>query len=184
MPLRPPAGRPSLVLILWSEAEIPVIFPIRRTAAAVFALSLAFAPVSFSGSALADGNVGAYLAGRQALIDSKFDEAATYYTRALAGDATNPVLLENLTLSLLALGAVDRALPVAQQMETLGQRSQIAHMVVMAGLIQDEDFQALLERDPEVNGVSPLVDGLIEAWALLGQGSVEQALQQFDQVRR
>lgn len=168
--------------MITKEAVIPVIFPIRRTAAAVLALSLAIAPVTFSGPAQAEGNVGAYLAGRQALFDSKYDKAAAYYTRALAGDSANPVLLENLTLSLLALGAVDRALPVAQQMEALGLRSQIAHMVALAGLIQDEDYQKILERDPDVNGVSPLVDGLAKGWALMGQGAVDEALKEFDLV--
>ncbi|MBE1285768.1 MAG: tetratricopeptide repeat protein [Rhodobacteraceae bacterium] len=153
-----------------------MFFPIRRAASAILALSLTTAPLALQ----AEENLGAYLAGRQALFDSNYDEAAKYYTRALTADPQNPALLENLTLSQLAQGNIERALPVAQQMERLGLRSQIAHMVIAAGLIQAEDYETLLARNPEEQGVSPLVDGLTRGWALLGQGSVSEALAHFD----
>lgn len=53
------------------------------------ALSLAAAP-----AAMADGNAGKYLAAQHAGYQSDFTKAAEYYTRALALDATNPVLME------------------------------------------------------------------------------------------
>lgn len=125
---------------------------------------------------------GAYLAGRQALHDSDFAAAAAYYSRALAMDPGNPGLMENLILSQLALGQIDRALPVAQIMQERGLNSQIAQMVVIANQIVAEDYDAILARDPQRQAIGPLVDGLVEAWALMGAGSVARALEAFDTV--
>nr|WP_246139472.1 tetratricopeptide repeat protein [Phaeobacter marinintestinus] len=125
---------------------------------------------------------GAYLAARQALFQSDFSEAADYYARALAADSKNPALLENLVLSQLALGQIDKALPVAKVMQSEGLDSQVANMVTVAGLIKAQDFAALLELSPETQGIGPLVDGLVAAWAHMGAGSVSKALEQFDKV--
>ena len=127
-------------------------------------------------------DAGAYLAGRQAVYGSDFAAAAQYYARALMHDSDNPDLMENLVLSQLSLGQVARALPVAQRMEEMGIRSQAAHMVVAGNLIADEDYAALLTRDFKSQGIGPLIDGLLMAWAHMGEGSVSQALAQFDKV--
>ncbi|MFD3191964.1 tetratricopeptide repeat protein [Sedimentitalea sp. HM32M-2] len=150
---------------------------LRNAAVAAVALALS-GPVPVQ----AETSAGSYLAGRQALIDSDFDVAAEYYSRALGRDRNNPKLMESLVLSQLALGRIDRALPVAEYMEGLGLRSQVAHMVVVADLIANGRFKELLARDVETLGVGPLVDGLVTGWAHMGAGSVAQALDQFDTV--
>ncbi|MFA3917187.1 tetratricopeptide repeat protein [Ruegeria hyattellae] len=131
---------------------------------------------------LADSGAGAYLAGRQAVYEKDFEIAARYYSRALSEDAQNPALMERVVQSKLALGDVDGALPVAQQIEEAGLRSQSAHMAAVAGLIADEDYQTLLAREPEKLGVGPLIDGLLAGWAHLGTGAAAKALAQFDEV--
>ncbi|GGH35241.1 Flp pilus assembly protein TadD, contains TPR repeats [Cribrihabitans marinus] len=134
--------------------------------------------------ARADGGAGAYLAGRQAVHKSDYDAAARYYSRALSVDPGNPALMENLVTSQLALGQIDRAFAVAQKMEAEGLRSQVAHVVVAANLIASGEFEALLARDPARQGIGPLVDGLLTAWAHLGTGAVSKALEQFDAVAK
>lgn len=153
------------------------IFTVRRAAAAVLAVFL-----SFPGAGFAESGVGAYLAARQASLDSDFGSAVKYFSRALRQDPDNPALMESLTASQLALGEIERALPVAEFMEDLGLRSQVAHMVVVANLIAAEDYDALLARDIETGGIGPLVDGLVRGWAYMGAGSVARALEQFDKV--
>ncbi|MCV6586194.1 MAG: tetratricopeptide repeat protein [Marinibacterium sp.] len=135
-----------------------------------------------AGPAQSEAALGAYLAGRQAVYAGDFEDAARYYTRALMQDPQNLGLLESVALSNLALGRLDTALPVAQRLEASGARSQAAHMIVVAGLVRDGDFEALEARDPETVGIGPLVDGLINAWALLGLGETEAGLAQFDTV--
>ncbi|MCF6234454.1 MAG: tetratricopeptide repeat protein [Rhodobacteraceae bacterium] len=134
------------------------------------------------GAGFAQSGPGAYLAGRQAAQDSDFASAVQYYTRALTQDRDNADLMESVTASQLALGQIERALPVAKHLEQLGLKSQVAHMVVTANLIAAGDYDALLARDLEKVGIGPLVDGLIKGWAHLGAGSQALALEQFDSV--
>jgi len=155
-----------------------VIFRFKRAATAVLALSLATAPLMTR----ADESAGAYLAGRQALLDSNYEQAARYYTRALAADPRNPTLLENLTVAQLALGNVRRALPVARQMEDMDLKSQIGNMVLVAGSILEGEFGLLTGPEEEQPVVGILVDGLLRGWALMEEGSVSRALEQFDAV--
>lgn len=136
------------------------------------------------GIGVAQSGAGAYLAGRQALYSSDFEAAAQYHTRALARDRDNVTLMTNVVLAQVALGHVDKALPVAEMVEFRGQRSQVAHMVVAANLIAKGDFDAVLARDPETQGIGPLVDGLMLAWAHMGNGDAEKATAQFDAVAK
>jgi tetratricopeptide (TPR) repeat protein len=130
----------------------------------------------------ADTGAGAYLAGRQAALVGDFRAAAQYYTIALTHNIGNPELMESAALAQLSLGEIDRAYPIAQQIEAADLRSQVAHMVVVAALIDQKNYPALLERDPEQVGIGPLVDGLVLAWSHIGNGSVASALEQFDKV--
>lgn len=131
---------------------------------------------------IADTGSGAYLAGRHAVQSSDFGAAARFFARVLILDPGNPDLMEDTVLSYLATGQLDRAMPIALMIEDLGLRSQVAHMVVLAGLADQGAFDDLLARDPEQLGVGPLVDGLITAWAHLGAGSVTDALAAFETV--
>jgi tetratricopeptide (TPR) repeat protein len=154
-----------------------VINRISRAAIAAVVLSLT-APLPVA----ADTSAGAYLAGRQALYSSDFEAAAGYYSRAMVRDRDNPALKENLVVAQVAAGRLDKALAVAQLMEAEGLRSQVAHMTVVANLIAEGDYAAILDRDEESLGIGPLVDGLVEAWAAFGNGDREAAMARFDAV--
>jgi len=138
--------------------------------------------MSLSVSAVADTGAGAYLAGRQAIYESDYAAAEKYYTRALAFDPQNQRLMESVLLARVALGEIERALPLAQEMEAEGLANQAARMVIAADLVQRGQFADLLARDPETQGVGPLVDGLMLAWAHIGQGEMTKAMEQFDTV--
>lgn len=154
------------------------MFPLVRTAAAV-ALAVSLTLPTIAG---AETGAGSYLAGRQAIYDSDFEASARYYTQALMRDPKNPGLMENVILSQLALGRVDRALPVAQTLEAQGVKSQMASMAIVANLITDEAYDELLSRIEEEQAVSLLVDGLLVGWSHMGAGSVGKALAQFDKL--
>lgn len=130
----------------------------------------------------ASSKSGAYLAGRAALQNSDFATASEFFARALLLDPANPDLMEDTVLSFLATGQLKRAMPVALSIEEKGLRSQVAHMVVLAGLADQEKYDDILARDVDAMGVGPLVDGLVSAWALLGAGSVSASLEAFDAV--
>ena len=130
----------------------------------------------------ADASAGGYLAGRQAARDNDYAAAAEYFARALARDPMNAAMTENVVRAYLALGKIDRALPLARTLETRGVKSQAAQMVMIAEQMRLEDFGAYLSRDAETDGIGQLVDGLLRAWAEIGVGRREAALSAFDQM--
>lgn len=127
-----------------------------------------------------DGDVGAYLAARQARIDNDFAAAAQYYTQALTQDPSNPHILESAVVAHMSLGQLDKALPIARKIEADGLKSQVAHMVLIADEVAREDYDALLARIEADAGIGMLADGLIAAWAYRGKGDMDKALAQFD----
>ncbi|MGI9370403.1 MAG: tetratricopeptide repeat protein [Ruegeria sp.] len=138
----------------------------------------------FASLVAADSGAGSYLAGRQAIYQSDYTSAAKYYSRALNFDPDNERLLESVLLARLALGQVERAFSIAEEVEERGLVSQAASMTVAANLIAQGKFQELLDRDPATQGVGPLVDGLMIAWAHMGTGAVTKAMEQFDEVAK
>ncbi|WP_366937886.1 tetratricopeptide repeat protein [Sediminimonas sp.] len=130
----------------------------------------------------AGADTGAYLAARQAAAARDFPSAAEYFTRALVSDPSNPEILEQALLSQLALGNMDRAVPIARKIEADGLTSQLASLALLAHEASIGDAAAVISRIDEDRGVGPLVDGLARGWALLGGGDVEAALKAFDAV--
>ncbi|MDA5558325.1 tetratricopeptide repeat protein [Shimia sp. MMG029] len=143
------------------------------------ALSAVLAALSFP--SYADGLAGSYLAARQATYEADYSEAARYFTQALTRDPGNPLLQENAVLAFLALGQIDRAMPIARQMVADGNGSQLAEMALTTGLVEDGNFTELLERLAD-GGVGPLVDGLLKAWAEIGRGEMSEGLEAFNEV--
>lgn len=143
--------------------------------AALIALGLA-AP------AAAQNIAGPYLAGRQAAMQNDYAAAARYYAQALRAAPDKVELIEDSLNVRVLLGDVGDAVPLAADLEAMGQRSQIAHMVSIAGAVAEGDFAAVLNRDMSEDGIGPLVDGLIRAWAEIGQGDLDAGLAAFDAV--
>ena len=139
---------------------------------------------TLAGPLAAQDVAGPYLAARQASYLNDFGTAARYYDMALLHDAENATLMEDATLAHLMLGDVLQALPIALKMEEVGLRSQAAHMSVIADMAQREDYDALLDRDMETQGIGPLVDGLLTGWAHVGAGDMKAGLAGFDKVSR
>ncbi len=152
---------------------------IRRLLAPIGALGLSLALAT---PLAAQSVAGPYLAARSAAMQSDFEQAASYFTQALTRDPGNVDLMESAMVSQLALGRLDRAIPIATAMQAAGETSQVAHVVLTADLIKRGEFEALLEGDGESRRIGPLVDGLVRAWAMMGTGEVNAALDAFDEI--
>ena len=163
---------------------MPVSFLRRFSTAAILLATVSTIHIGSTGPAQADGLVGAYLAGRSATQERDFAAAAQYFTRALVRDPSNLNLMDSLVYTQLALGNLKAAVPVAQRMQDSGVRSQVANIVSAAHAGQTGNFEAILNRDLENERISPLVDGLLTAWAYMGQGAVQEALDAFDGVAK
>lgn len=125
---------------------------------------------------------GAYLAGRHAAVRSDYQEAASYYAQALARDPSNVELIESTVLSYVSLGEIDKALPLAHVLEEENRSSQVARMVLTAGMAKAEDYTGLLKQQADPNGIGPWVDGLVKAWAHLGAGDQDASMAAFDEL--
>ncbi|MCG6904580.1 MAG: tetratricopeptide repeat protein [Rhodobacter sp.] len=130
----------------------------------------------------AQGVSGSYLAARHASLFSDYRAAADYYARAILRDPSNPALMENAIMAYLGLGQVDRAAAVARRLLSVGATSQVANIALLADGIKRESYDSVIADLDAGQSVGPLVDGLLRAWAQLGQGNMTEALESFDTV--
>ncbi|MBI1220533.1 MAG: tetratricopeptide repeat protein [Rhodobacteraceae bacterium] len=130
----------------------------------------------------ADGVAGPYLAAQAASQRSDYAAAATYFTQALAHDPGNTGLMEVAALSDVALGDFDAALPLAKTMVATGMTSPTANIIVLADQLKRGAFDEALAGIAAGKGLGPLVDGLVGAWALVGEGKMSDALAAFDKL--
>jgi tetratricopeptide (TPR) repeat protein len=152
-----------------------------RTASIVTAVSLGALQAV---PALAEdrGLAGSYLAARQASMFNDYKAASGYFLTALRRDGRNPALLESAILSLTNLGRMERAVPIARQMETYGINSQIAQMILLADQLKTGQFKAALDDLAAGRSVGPLVDGLVKAWGLMALEDTVGAMAAFDEA--
>lgn len=147
-------------------------------------ISGAVVALAFAGAApvFAQPDPGSYLAARQAISAHDFAAASRYFSQGLTADPANPFLLENAMTSFIALGQFDRAVPVAQTILAQDYESQIANLTLMTANAKAGNWVDILNALEAGQRVGPLVDGLAQGWAYLGQGDMTGAIARFDQV--
>jgi tetratricopeptide (TPR) repeat protein len=134
------------------------------------------------GSLVAEVNPGSYLAARQASLQNDYEKAAEYFLDSLKGDPNNPGLIDGALFSLVCIGDFERALPLAQRMQSLGLDSQIANMVLTVHAAETENWSDIFAQLEANRTIGPLVDGLDQAWAFVGEGRMTEAVTSFDEV--
>lgn len=146
------------------------------------ALAALFAGLTLAAPLRAQEDIGAYLAARAASSQLDYTAAAGYFDEALDSDPDNPVLLDSLLAARIGVGAFQEAAPAAERLIGLGVPSQLAHLVRQVNAAADGDWQSVQERLEAGEEIGPLVDGLAQAWALVGEGQMTDALESFDAV--
>jgi tetratricopeptide (TPR) repeat protein len=149
---------------------------LRSSTAALCLALLTACPVA------AETDAGSYLAGRQAAQSNDFATATRYFTQSLLTDTANPSILESALAGYISLGQIDQAVPIAKRITELGIESQMAHLVNYVAATKAENWAAIFEGLEAGQTVSPLVDGLLQAWASVGEGKMSDALESFDAV--
>jgi tetratricopeptide (TPR) repeat protein len=125
---------------------------------------------------------GPYLAARTAIRSADYREAAAYYTRALAREPSNPLLLDGALAAQIGQGAIPAAIPIAERIAALGGRSLASVAVRIADLSARGQYDALLADLAAGGGIGPLPDTLIAGWARAGAGRMAEALADFDRA--
>lgn len=155
---------------------------LNRSSRLAVGTALALLTATLPATTMADGNAGAYLAGRQAGLNNDYAAAAQYFSRALLRDTQNAALIENAASAYLSMGDLDRALPLATRLSEMGVESQIAGLIDYADMTLQGEWQQIVDALDAGRSVGPLYDGLLRAWALVGLGQMGDALEQFSAV--
>lgn len=137
---------------------------------------------ALSAPVIANGIAGPYLAARQAGMSSDYKEAAKYSLRAMEAWPENLRLKENAVLSLVAAGDMDLAVPVAREHQAAGGNNPLISLVLKAASVKAGDFSSANADTTETSGIAPLVDGLLQGWASMGNGDMSQAITAFEKV--
>ncbi len=144
---------------------------------AAFAALLAGAALPAGASSLS----GSYLAAMQADYRNDYAGAASYFDRALVLDPTNVGLLNNATVTSVALGDVAAARPLADRLQAADPNNAVAALVILADSLANSDFDAaataLAAQGDQVN---PLLGGLVSGWIEVGRQDFPAAQAKFD----
>ena len=127
---------------------------------------------------------GAYLAARQADLERDYRVSEQYYTRAVQQDPNNPVLMERLIMAHMSLGQFAASSPVAQRLDAQQVDSQLVNMMQIATSAEQGQYDSILQRIDQGKGIGALIDRLLVAWAITGQGRMSDALKAFDEVAK
>ncbi|MGB8814739.1 MAG: tetratricopeptide repeat protein [Paracoccaceae bacterium] len=127
-------------------------------------------------------DAGAYLAARISGSESDYRAAAGWYARALISDPTNPALLEGAVIANMGLGQFDAAAAIGRQLQQTGVKSQPAFVALLVDQTKREDYAGILADAAAGRSIGTLVDGLVLAWAELGNGRMSEAQQAFDKI--
>lgn len=147
----------------------------------LIALCLALGAVPQS-LAAAEPDAGAYLAARSAVIAADYEDAVTWFTRAIIADPTNIMLLEGALVGQISLGQFDPAITIAEQMKRSGLKTRSEAIVLAAQDAKRGAFEGYLSGLKAGQVVNPAVDALNAAWAELGAGRMSEALAGFDKI--
>ena len=128
----------------------------------------------------AESLAGSYLAATQANYNSDYKAAVRFYTRALARDPDNAHLMQNILYSSLAAGDMKQSLPIARRMLELETDRTLANLMLLTEAIGNAEFDAAQAIFDGGAAFSPLLDGLIRAWILLGKGQLTDATELLD----
>ncbi len=131
-----------------------------------------------------DGDPGAYLAARVAGAQNDYRAAAAWYARAMLADTRNVALLEGAVIANINIGEIALAAEIAKRLRDLGGRNQTATLALMAKAAKAGDYATLLAEGADGQTVGALLDGLVKAWAELGNGRMSEAQAGFDALAK
>lgn len=166
--------------------------PLRpRILSLVAALALAAAPalaVSTQATAqairLGPSPAGAYLAARAAELRSDLVSAARFYEVVLSADPTNFALATRVLSLWIEAGVIENAVPLAEQIVEGDPGYEPARLTLAVDAFQREAYPEVEDQLAAIAGdsFSDLSVALLTAWAQIGQGDVDTAIQGLEEV--
>ena len=138
-------------------------------------------PLLGSSAAYSEGLAGAYLSGSNASYRSDYKAASFYFGRAIQKDPQNSFLLQNAMLATLGIGDIDKASNYARRLVEQKQVSQLANLVLLADVIDDENYDAAVEiLNDNQQDFTVILHNLMLGWSELGRGKMSNVIAAFD----
>lgn len=133
------------------------------------------------------GLAGPYLAARMAVVESDFRAAARYFVQAVAHDPHDLYLQDSALVALVSAGEVDRAVEMATRLGDEGRSTELSGLLQRMARVKAGDWEALRQQAADAvaargEGDPDLMDGMLGAWALLGEGKASEALAEFERL--
>ena len=121
---------------------------------------------------------GTYLAARTADAEKDMARASQFFRDAYQVDPDNTYLLERALILTAASGDVAASFRLADDLIGKAPETRAAHLIAAVSRIKDKRYpEAIKELDLSGTGVlADLTNGLLGAWAYLGEGEVDKAL--------
>lgn len=132
----------------------------------------------------ADSLAGNYLAALAAGKAADLDEAARFFSEALAEDPEDPFLLERTLVLTLAAGDFQDAVGYAARLQQIDRGNPVAAMVIGIDSLKRKKFAVAVENFKR-SSTGPLVgltSEILAAWAEVGGGDVKKALARLDKL--
>jgi tetratricopeptide (TPR) repeat protein len=128
---------------------------------------------------------GNYLAARFAGSSRDMAAAAAYYRAALRADPRNEDLIERTFLVVLANGAVEEAMPLAERLSAIDRNQRVARLALaVRALKRGQNAQARSQLTQSMRGpIADLTATLISAWSTAGAGDVKGAIDSIDRLQ-
>ena len=128
---------------------------------------------------------GNYLAARFAGSTRDMTAAAAYYRAALRADPRNEDLVERTFLVVLATGAIDEAMPLAERLTAFDRNQRVARLALaVRALKRGQNAVARAQLTQSMRGpIADLTAVLLGAWASAGMGDVKGAVDGIDRLQ-
>lgn len=136
--------------------------------------------------AIGNSGAGNFLAGRFALEHSDLPAASDYLLKALATDPENAELLQRSLLALASEGRLKDAAAVGRHLLTYDANAGLAAMVAAEQDAREGNWQnaGKVTANLPRRGVNAFLVPLIGAWAKVGQGDIDGALETLSPLAR
>ncbi len=127
---------------------------------------------------------GNYLAGRHANASRDSAAAVAYYRAALRADPKNEELIERTFLSMLASGAIDEAIPLADRLIGIEKGHRMARLALAVRAIKRGQYAGARNHlSQSVRGpIADLTATLVGAWAQFGANDFKGAVENVDRL--
>jgi tetratricopeptide (TPR) repeat protein len=128
--------------------------------------------------------LGNYLSGRVARGDHDMSAAADFYSKALADDPSNALILEQTFLLETASANWDRAIELARELIKVEPQHRIAQFLLGCDAFKQGNYTEADEHFAEARQgpIADLTSILARAWVLQASGKTDQALTLLDSL--